>query len=217
MAAMQEPRRIAVLGASGGVGRRVVHRALERGWAVNAQTRDAARLGDLAEAVRVVAGPPGDPQTLRQLLAEADAVVFALGVDRVGATTLFSETTRALLDAMAETGVRRLVAVTGVGAGQTRGHGGFLYDRVIFPLFTRQRYADKDRQEALIADSATDWTLVRPAPFSDRPGDGELQVVTEVRPETKLRRVTRDEVAAFILDALAHGGYRHQRPFIGHP
>jgi hypothetical protein len=38
-----------------------------------------------------------------------------------------------------------------------------------------------------------------------------------VRPETRLRRITRDEAADFIVDALASGDYRHQRPFIGHP
>ena len=217
MAGGQGIRRIAVLGARGRVGGRVVRQALDRGWAVSAQTRDAAKLGDTGDRVRPVEGPPDDPATLQALLAGADAVVFALGVDRGGATTLFSDSTRALLAAMTAAGVTRMIAVTGVGAGETRGHGGFLYDRVIFPLFTRQRYADKDRQEALIAASDTDWTLVRPAPFSDSPASGDLQVVTEVGPDTKLRRVTRDEVADFIVDALASGDYRHQRPFIGHP
>ena len=217
MADRQAIRRIAVLGASGAVGRRVVALALDRGWAVSAQTRDAAKLRALADQMRVVEGPPDDPTTLRQLVLGADAAVFALGIDRGGATTLFSDATRALLAAMAAAGVDRLVAVTGVGAGETRGHGGFLYDRVIFPLFTRQRYADKDRQETLIAGSDADWTIVRPAPFSDRPAAGDLQVLTAVRPGTKLRRITREEVADFVVTALAEGSYRHERPFIGHP
>jgi putative NADH-flavin reductase len=210
-------RRIAVLGASGGIGRRVVAQALARGWAVSAQTRDGAKLGAFADRVRIVEGAPTDPDVLRRLLAGADAVVFALGVDRGGETTLFSETTHALLPAMSAEGVTRLVAVTGVGAGETRGHGGFLYDRIVFPLFTRKRYADKDRQEALIAASDTDWTIVRPAPFNDRRTGGDLQVVTDVRPETRLRRIARDEVADFLVDTLSSGAYRRQRPFIGHP
>lgn len=210
-------RRIAVVGASGGVGRRVVQRARQRGWAVTAQTRDAKKLQELAHDVQIVAGAPDDPATLRELVSGADAVVFALGVDRGGPTTLFSDTTRALLKAMTAHGVTRLVAVTGVGAGETRGHGGFLYDRIVFPLVTRHRYADKELQEALIADSGTDWTIVRPAPFRNRPAGGPLQVVTAVQPDTRLRRITRDEVAGFVVDALADGSYRDQRPFIGHP
>jgi nucleotide-binding universal stress UspA family protein len=59
------------------------------------------------------------------------------------------------------------VCVTGVGAGDTQGHGGFLSDRILYPLFTKGIYADKE-QEALIRDSAADWTIVRPAPFRNR-------------------------------------------------
>jgi NAD(P)H-binding len=58
--------------------------------------------------------------------------------------------------------------VTGVGAGETKGHGGFVYDRILYPLFTKGIYADKDKQEDLVRQSQTDWTLVRPAPFRSR-------------------------------------------------
>jgi putative NADH-flavin reductase len=213
---MAQAERIAVLGASGRVGRRVVDRALAAGYAVAAQTREAGRLADLADRVEVHAFDPRDQQALARFVAGAHAVVFALGT-KPGATTLFSEVTTALVAAMREAGVRRLVAITGVGAGDTRGHGGFLYDRIVFPLFTQKMYRDKDRQEALIADSGLDWTIVRPAPFRDRPAEGPLQVVYEVGPDTVLRRITPDEVAQFVVDQLASDAYLHQRPFIGHP
>lgn len=208
---------VAVLGASGGVGRRIVDRALAQGYEVAAQTRDAGKLDDIADRVRVHAFDPRDRAELGPFLHAADAVVFALGVRTAGATTLFSDTTAALLPEMRNAGARRLIAITGVGAGDTRGHGGFVYDRIVFPLITRRIYRDKERQEALIADSGLDWTIVRPAPFADRPADGPLQVVTEVGPDTVLRRITRDEVAAFVVDQLASDAYLHQRPFIGHP
>lgn len=209
--------RIAVLGASGGVGRRVVRRALARGYEVVCQTRSAKKLADVAERVRVHAFDPRDRAGLAAFIEGADAVVFALGVDTPGPTTLFSEVTAALVAAMARQGVARLVAVTGVGAGETRGHGGFLYDRIVYPLLTRRRYEDKDRQEALIAASDLDWIIVRPAPFSHRRPAGDLEVHAHVGPDTVLRRVTRDEVAAFVVDQLESDRYLRRRPFIGHP
>jgi hypothetical protein len=118
---------------------------------------------------------------------------------------------------MEAAGVRRLVAITGVGAGETRGHGGFLYDRVIFPLFTRQRYRDKDRQEALIAASGLDWVIVRPAPFSSRRAPGPLEVHTDIGRNTVLRRITPEEVADFVVAQLHDDRYLRRRPFIGHP
>lgn len=214
---MGEPMRVAVLGASGGVGRRVAQRLAERGHAVAAQSRSAERLAFLEGRAALHAFDPRTGAGYAAFLEGADAAVFALGTDARGKTTLFSEATGALLVAMAAAGVPRLVAITGVGAGETRGHGGFLYDRVIFPLFTRARYADKERQEEMIAMSGLDWTIVRPAPFTERRKPGALTVLTEIPRAAKLTAITRDEVAEFVVDALETGRYIGTRPFIGHP
>jgi putative NADH-flavin reductase len=209
--------RIAVLGASGGVGRRIVERALDRGFDVTCQTRDANKLADLGARGRVLAFEPRDTDKLGEFVRGTDVVIIALGVDTAGATTLFSEVTEALIAAMKKEHVKRLIAVTGIGAGETRGHGGFLYDRIIFPLFTRKRYEDKDRQEALIAASDLDWIIVRPAPFVKGNVTGPIEVHTRIVPNTVLRRITRDEVAAFIVEQIDDDRYLRQRPFIGHP
>lgn len=208
--------RLLVLGATGSVGRLVVAQGLARGHAITAQTRDSARGAALLPGARVMAADATDAPALTPLCAGQDAVIFALGIDRGGPTTLFSDATRALLAAMAEARVERLVAITGVGAGETRGHGGFLYDRIIFPLFTRHRYADKDRQEALIRASGTDWTILRPAPFAATLGAAPMQRVTATAPTTRLTRVTREEVAAFALDCAEQGLHRQQAVFFGH-
>ncbi len=172
----QHGRRVAVLGASGAVGRRIVERLAKRGFSVAGQTRSPDKLAAVA-GIAVHAFDPRDSARLAEFVRGSDAVIFALGVDTIGATTLFSETTDALIAAMKAHGVRRLIAITGVGAGETRGHGGFFYDRIIFPLFTRKRYRDKERQEALIAASGLDWTIVRPARFSEQPASGAIEIV----------------------------------------
>lgn len=209
-------RRIAVLGASGTVGRRIVDCLLERGFDVRCQTRNAEKLSHLGNRVDVRVFEPRDPDQLSSFVADTDAVIFALGTNTTGATTLFSEATAALITAMQRHGVGRLIAITGVGAGETRGHGGFMYDWIIFPLFTRKRYADKNKQEDLIAASNLEWTIVRPAPFSTGPVRGDLEVLTSITPETRLTQVTRDEVADFIVAQLDSDEFLYQRPFIGH-
>ena len=217
VAAAARKLRIAVLGASGGVGRRIVERALDRGCDVVCQTRNAGKLANVAARVRVLAFDPRDAGKLGEFVGGADVVIFALGIDSAGATTLFSDVTGALIAAMKKEQVKRLIAVTGIGAGETRGHGGFLYDRIIFPLFTRKRYDDKNRQEALIAASGLDWIIVRPARFVEDDVTGPFEVHTRIAPSTVLRRVTRDEVAAFIVEQIDNDRYLRQRPFIGHP
>lgn len=209
--------RLLVLGASGGVGRLFVEQALQHGHAVTAQTRRAAKLAGLADRVRIVEADPCDPAALEAAVEGQEAVLYALGTDRPGPTTLFSTSTGHLVEAMRRAGVRRLVAITGVGAGETRGHGGFFYDWLIFPLFTRRRYADKDRQEALIRASGLDWTIVRPAPFAREVPKGPLEIHDQVSPGLVLRRVTRAEVAGFVLGALSDPSTIGRTFFIGHP
>lgn len=208
--------RILLLGASGGVGRRLLVRGLERGHSIRAQTRDAARLAGAPAGIEVVAADPTDAAALRALVAGRQAVVIALGTAPGRRTTLFSDVTAKLIAAMQDEGIARLVAITGVGAGETRGHGGFLYDRFIYPLFTRPIYEDKDRQERLIRNSTLDWVIVRPAPFKASAGSSPFQAITEVRPETRLTRITRDEVATFVLDQLGDDRYLRKPVFIGH-
>jgi putative NADH-flavin reductase len=111
--------------------------------------------------------------------------------------------------------VHRLLCVTGVGAGETKRHGGFLYDRILYPLFTKGIYKDKDGQEDLVRQSQTDWTLVRPAPFRSRTPQGSLRVVTNVDGVT-LTKISRLEVATFLVDELEQNRYVRQAVFIGH-
>jgi putative NADH-flavin reductase len=84
--------------------------------------------------------PSPTRDTIWNAIQDVDVVIQTLGVDFSAraifqGTTLFSESTRTLVDAMKAAGVKRLITVTGLGAGDSRGHGGLLYDAVIFPLF----------------------------------------------------------------------------------
>ena len=204
---------ILVLGAAGGVGRLIVGQALARGHKVTAFVRDPGK-ADLQKAT-VVRGNVLDIQALSNALPSQEAVVYAIGVKSTGPTTLFSQSTQLLLTAMEQQQVKRLVCITGIGAGETKGHGGFLYDHVIFPLFTRNRYADKELQEQLIRQSNLDWTIVRPAPFSEGKPNAPFQVLTEVG-NAVLRKVSRAEVASFVLGELEARQHVRKILFVGH-
>jgi putative NADH-flavin reductase len=207
--------KVLVLGATGRVGRLIVDESLDRGHALTALVHSQNRLGDLAARVTIVQGDARDPNAVSTAVAGQAAVIYALGAGNVRRTTLFSESTSILLTAMERHTVGRLIVVTGVGAGDTKGHGGFLYDRILYPLFTKGIYEDKDRQEALIRQSRTDWTIVRPAPFRTSTPPGPLRAVTRVD-GVRLRRISRLEVATFVVDELTLNRYVHQAVFIGH-
>ena len=75
-------------------------------------------------------------------LEGCDGVISSLGtgISPFRPVTLLSAATGALVSAMRSEKVRRLVCITGPGAGDSRGHGGFLFDRLLFPLLLRNVY-----------------------------------------------------------------------------
>ncbi|MBV8614318.1 MAG: SDR family NAD(P)-dependent oxidoreductase, partial [Acetobacteraceae bacterium] len=128
--------RVLVIGASRGIGREVVRAALAAGHHVRAFARSAGSLeGDGAglEERRGDALRQGD---VAGALDGVDAVVQALGVrgpELFRPVSLFSAATRVLVPEMERRGVRRLVAVTGFGAGDS-GQAISLVERVPFRL-----------------------------------------------------------------------------------
>ena len=118
--------------------------ALRAGHSVRALARSAASIPIQNAGLDKVSGDALDSDTIRNALEDVEAVIQTLGVDIspraiFECTTLFSQSTRILVDAMKAAGVKRLIIVTGLGAGDSRGHGGLLYDAVVFPLALEAR------------------------------------------------------------------------------
>ncbi len=154
--------KLLVLGATGGTGREICRVAAAQGHSVVALVRSAARAQNLSGA-SLVEGDARDETALRRALAGTSAVISSLGtaVSPFREVTLLSTATRALVTAMTQQGIRRLVCITGLGAGDSRGHGGLVFDKLIMPLLLRKVYEDKNRQEDIVRASGLDWVLVR--------------------------------------------------------
>jgi uncharacterized protein YbjT (DUF2867 family) len=205
---------ILVLGATGPTGRQLVAQAIARGHTVTALVRSPEKAADLTGA-RLVQGDARDEGALRDALAGQDAVVSALGTPAspFRQVTILSEASRALVSAMRSHGVSRLVAITGIGAGDSRGHGGFAFDRLIYPLLLRHVYADKDRQERIVRESGLDWVLVRPAVLNDKPGRGIVHPLTDLS-GFHGGTVARADVARFVLDQVEGDDWLRRAPLI---
>lgn len=203
-----------IIGATRGIGLQLVDQALRAGNEVTALVRHPEKLPGPREHLRVIKGDILDMTSVRQAMAGQEAVCLTVGV---GVTfkhvTVFSTGTQNVLAAMGERGVRRLVAVTGIGAGDSKGHGGFFYDRIFNPLLLRTIYQDKDRQEALIRASDADWTIVRPALLTNGPLTGVYRVIPDLAGVTA-GKISRADVAHFILAELAAPRYLQQTPLL---
>lgn len=191
---------VLVIGASKGVGLEVVKAALAAGHHVRALSRSP--LPDLAgetqpEQFRGGARNSGD---ITAALAEVNAVVQTLGVpfaDLFRPVRLFSDATNVLVPAMEAAGIRRLIALTGFGTGDSGDAIGVL-QRVPFQLVFGRAYADKDAQEMRIRRSRLDWTLVRPGVLTPGARTGRYQVLNEPA-QWRNGLIARADVADFIV------------------
>ena len=194
---------VLILGASKGIGFETVKRALAAGHTVRALARSANDMLLDHPRLQKIAASALDKDAVTQALAGADAVIQSLGHGpTLLPVTLFSDATRILVDAMTAHGVRRLIAVTGLGAGDSRGKGGFFYDVLLFPLVLKRIYDDKDVEEMIIRYSTLEWTIVRPGILTGGPARGRIQVLTEPK-DWRLGRISRADVAEFLVGQLS--------------
>jgi len=205
---------ILVLGATGGTGRLIVSQAVARGYDVTVLVRSAEKASVL-ERAKLIVGDARDEIALRQALKGRDAVISALGTaaSPFREVTFLSSATRTLVSAMKAEQVSRLICITGIGAGDSAGHGGFLFDNVIFPLLLRNVYADKNRQEAIVRESGLDWVLVRPSVLNNKPGRDSIRALTDLS-HFHGGTISRENVARFVLDQLRADAWLHRSPLI---
>jgi putative NADH-flavin reductase len=194
---------VLIVGASRGIGLETVKRALEAGHKVRALARSARRIPIDHPDLEKAAGNALDPSIVKRALDGADAVIETIGVAPgpgaiFGPVRLFSGATRILVDLMEETGVKRLVCVTGIGAGDSRDKGGFLYSAVLLPILLRHVYDDKDVQEQIIRDSTLDWVIARPGLLTRGPRTGSYRVLIN-RDAWRMGKISRASVADFLV------------------
>ncbi|MGA7972173.1 MAG: SDR family oxidoreductase [Pseudolabrys sp.] len=206
--------KILVLGATGATGRLIVGKAVAKGYEVVALVRSKAKAMDLIGA-ELVEGDARDAAALTRAIAGCDAVVSSLGtaMSPFRKVTLLSTATRALVGVMAEQNIRRLVCITGLGAGDSRGHGGFFFDRLFLPLMLRKVYEDKDRQEDAIRASTLDWTIVRPTVLNDKAARDDIKALTDLS-GVHGGTIARADVADFVVQQLTTDAWLRKAPLI---
>ena len=145
-----------------------------------------------------------------------DAVIVAVGMPpTMRATTLFSQVLGNVISAMTGAGVTRLLYITGVGAGDSRGHGGFIYDHLLLPLLLARVYEDKDRSENLLRASALRWTIVRPGFLTNGPTTGRYRILTHLS-HVVASDISRGDVAHFVLDELERNEFVGKTPLLSY-
>lgn len=209
--------KLVVIGGSSGVGLECVKDALSRGHEVTMFARSASRSGLSHERLLTVDGDALITADVIQALSGADAVMQTLGVPFnlklfTGPITLFSESTKVLLNAMSSEGVSRLVTLTGFGTGDSKTAVSAL-ERPGFNLVFGKAYADKSEQERMIKASDLDWTIARPGVLRNGSKTGKYRVLTDPK-DWRNGVIRRADVADFMVGAAESSDHVGQAPVL---
>lgn len=190
--------KITVIGGNSGTGAQVVRLAADAGHEVTCLSRSGA--SNLPGGVRAIAGDALDQQVAARAIGGADAVVITVGGAN-GSDRHRTKVTQSVVTAMTAASVRRLVVHSSLGVGdsmQLMAPPARLFARTLLA----KALADHSEQEALVAGSDLDWTIVRPGGLTNGPLGGSF-VAQETSGGRQIRGpISRADVASFIVQVL---------------
>ena len=207
--------RVLIVGASKGVGLETTRQALQAGHQVRALARSATAMPLSDPNLEKIRGDATKTEDLEAALIGVDVVIQTLGVglgDLFRPVHLFSGATRVLIAAMRAQGVRRLICLTGFGAGDSRASISCL-QRLPFQIVFGRAYEDKSLQERLVQESGLEWTIARPGVLTGGPRTGRYRILTD---SAKWRNgiISRADVAEFLVRQIEDRTYIRKTPVL---
>jgi putative NADH-flavin reductase len=193
--------RLAVFGATGGTGRAVISQALDTGDKVTVLARNPGDLAEFGDRITVVGGDVLDPAAVAQVVAGSHVVISALGIGmHRHATTVYSQGTRNIIEAMRAEGSQRLLVVStsSLEVPSAKQFAEWFLSKFLLHRILAKPYADMALMERAVRDSDIDWTLVRAARLTKGQRTGTYRTAVG----EKLRgcwSISRADVAHYLL------------------
>jgi len=202
--------KIALIGATGQVGSRLLGEALERGHQVTAIARNPASLAP-RDGLTALALDVTDGDKLAAALAGHDVALISVKYSQVDAAPI--------LEAVKHAGVPRVLVVGGAGSLQVA-PGADLVDTPNFPAaYKGEALAARDFLRLLRKEPAIDWTLVSPSALL-QPGQrtGKFRIGgDELLVDAKgASHISIEDLAMALVDELESPKHSRQRFTVGY-
>jgi putative NADH-flavin reductase len=210
--------KLVIFGATGFSGQAILKLALSKGFKVTVLVRNKSAISIQNENLTVIQGNVLDSNDVKKALEHQDTVIQCLGVGGKGdgkPTTFISDATKTIVEEMEKQQIKRLIAMSNVGAGNSLAFQPWFFTKIILPYFMKWLKViidDKNRMEPIIMNSALDWTIVRCPNIVDKTPKGNVHATLDGK-GLKLA-VTLGDMAEFIIDQLTDSAYSRQAPSI---
>ncbi len=194
--------KIAILGATGQTGGHAMRLALDAGHVVRVLARDPSKITTKHDRLEVVLGDATATEACARLVDGCDAVIGTLGPPDLGATTLRQDAARAVVEAMKQKGVKKIVWLSALGVGDNiaQAKRTSWIVTLFIKLVLKKTYLDAAAAEQVLRTSGLDYVLSRPPGLTNKPATGRIEEVPE---DQKLPRIrcTRADTAAWMVRA----------------
>ena len=210
--------KVTIFGATGFSGQAILADSIKQGHEVTILVRDASKIPIKHNNLTVVEGNVLDPLTVASVLHHQEAVIQCLGVSGKGdgkPTTFISDATKVIVDEMQKQQIKRLIAMSNVGAGNSIAFQPWFFTKIILPYFMKWLKViieDKNRMEPIIMNSNLDWTIVRCPNIVDKPAKGRCNATLDGK-GLKLS-ITLSDLSKFMVDQLKQTVFIKQAPSV---
>lgn len=202
--------RILIFGSTGSIGKLLVQQALEKNYHVTAFARNPMAISIRHPNLSVIQGDVIDQPSVQRATPGHDAVICTLGAGSKG--TVRAAGTQNIIAAMGKAGIKRFICQSTLGAGNSKGNLNFFWKYIMFGMLLRKAYADHELQESHVMQSDLDWTIVRPAAFTDGPRTQNYAHGFDSNAKGLTLKVSRADVADFLLKQLSDLSYLRKTP-----
>ena len=207
--------KLLVIGAAGGLGHRLVDQALAAGHRVTAVVRHLETFQVWHPALSIVQGDILSLETVEPAVSGQDVILAGVALPPApGKTTdLYSRGVANLITAMEKYNVRRLLWVSTAAIDpENQGHPGFVFEHLVEPIMLKNIYADVKLSEVALRKTSLDWILIHPTPLTDGSHTGVYQIYEHLSPGAHGGKISRADVADFMLKQLTDDTYLHKTP-----
>lgn len=206
-------KKIIIFGPTGTVGAHILQQALQAGHQITAFCRNKLNLKITEHPnLTIVEGDVYNVEQTVNALNGQDIVIIALGSGKSRKSTVRSEGTKNIIAGMQQHHVNRLICQTTLGAGDSHKNLNFFWKRIMFGWFLKQVFLDHELQEEYVKNSDLDWTIVRPGGFTDGARTGNYKHGFAPSDKTLKLKISRADVADFILKQTISDEYLLQTP-----
>lgn len=206
--------KIVIFGASGRTGQHVLEQALEAGYEVTILVRDPSKIKIQNAKLKILVGDVQNSSQVLEALTGAQAVISVLGSTQNKPVFEISKGMVNIISAMKNLGVHRLIASIGAGVGDPKDAPRLFnyFMNILLRIISRYIYEDMLRVATIIRASDLDWTMVRVPMLTDDPRTGIIKVGYVGKGMGP--RISRADMAEFILQQLTDNTYLRQAPAI---